>query len=76
MDKGKMEASGALISCIVPVFNGERFLKEALDNIFEQSYRPLEVIVVDDGSSDGTKAIATSYGDKVRYLWQSNAGVP
>ena len=69
-----MEASGALISCIVPVFNGERFLKEALDNIFKQSYRPLEVIVVDDGSSDGTKAIATSYGDKVRYLWQTNAG--
>jgi glycosyltransferase involved in cell wall biosynthesis len=74
MDERRKETAGPLISCIVPVFNGERFLKEALDNIFEQSYRPLEVVVVDDGSTDGTKAVANSFGDKVRYLWQSNAG--
>jgi len=74
MGKKRIETAGPLISCIVPVFNGERFLKEALDNIFEQSYRPLEVIVVDDGSTDGTKAVASSFGDKIRYLWQSNAG--
>ena len=70
----KNEGSVPLITCIIPVLNGERFLKEALDNIFEQSYRPLEVIVVDDGSTDGTKAVATAFGDKVRYLRQANSG--
>lgn len=63
-----------LISCIVAVFNGERYLKEALDSILAQTYRPLEIIVADDGSTDGTKAVVASYGEKVRYLWQPNAG--
>jgi glycosyltransferase involved in cell wall biosynthesis len=65
-----------VISCIVPVFNGERYIREALASIFNQTYRPLEVIVVDDGSTDGTAAVVTSYGEQVRYLWQPNAGAP
>lgn len=63
-----------LVSCIVPVFNGEPYLHEALASIRAQTYRPLEIIVVDDGSADGTKAIAQGFGDEVRYRWQSNAG--
>ena len=43
-----------LISGIVPVFNGEQYLAEALDSILTQTYRPLEIIVADDGSTDGT----------------------
>lgn len=62
-----------LISCIVPIFNGERYLKEALDSIFEQTYRPLEVLVADDGSTDGTAAVVARYGAEVRYLSQPNA---
>ena len=46
--------SSPLISCIVPVFNGERYLREALDSILADAYRPIEIIVVDDGSTDGT----------------------
>jgi glycosyltransferase involved in cell wall biosynthesis len=65
-----------LISCIVPVFNGERYLHEALDSILAQTYRPVEVIVADDGSTDGTVAVVASYGERVRYLWQPNAGSP
>ena len=65
-----------LISCIVPVFNGERYLGEALDSILAQTYRPIEIIVVDDGSTDGTRQLVTSYGDRVRYFWQPNAGPP
>jgi len=63
-----------LISCIVPVFNGERYLGEALDSILAQTYRPLEIIVSDDGSTDGTAAVVASYGECVKYLWQVNAG--
>jgi glycosyltransferase involved in cell wall biosynthesis len=66
--------SGPLISCVVPVFNGERYLKEALDSILVQTYRPLEIIVIDDGSTDGTAAVVTSYGAQVRYVSQPNAG--
>jgi glycosyltransferase involved in cell wall biosynthesis len=63
-----------LISCIVPVYNGERFLCETLDSILAQTYRPLEIIVADDGSTDGTAAVVAGYGEPVRYLWQPNAG--
>ncbi len=63
-----------LISCIVPVYNGERFLSEALDSIFAQTYRPIEVIVVDDGSKDGTAKIVASYGEPIAYVRQANAG--
>jgi len=63
-----------LVSCIVPVFNGEAYLREALDSILAQSYRPLEVIIVDDGSTDGTSAVLAEYQDHVRILKQSNKG--
>lgn len=63
-----------LISCVVPVFNGERYLRETLDSILAQTYQPLEIIVADDGSTDGTAAVVSSYGDRVRYLRQKNAG--
>ena len=63
-----------LISCIVPVYNGERYLGEAIDSILAQTYRPLEIIVADDGSSDGTPAVVTRYGIEVRYLSQPNSG--
>jgi glycosyltransferase involved in cell wall biosynthesis len=65
-----------LISCIVPVFNGERYLPEALESIFQQTYRPIEVIVADDGSTDGTAVVVASYGNHIRYLRQPNAGAP
>ncbi len=63
-----------LVSCIVPVFNGERYLAEALDSILAQTWRPVEVIVVDDGSTDGTAHIAAGYGVEVSYFHQANAG--
>ena len=64
--------SNPLVSVIVPVWNGERFLAEALDSILAQEYEPLEVIVVDDGSTDGSAAIAQARD--VRYYVQPNRG--
>jgi glycosyltransferase involved in cell wall biosynthesis len=63
-----------LISCIIPVHNGEPYLRESIDSVFAQTYRPIEVLVVDDGSTDGTADTVASYGDCVRYLRQANAG--
>jgi glycosyltransferase involved in cell wall biosynthesis len=63
-----------LISCIVPAYNGERYLREALDSIVAQTYRPFEIIVADDGSRDGTASLVASYGHGIRYLFQPNAG--
>jgi glycosyltransferase involved in cell wall biosynthesis len=63
-----------LISCIVPVYNGELYLREAIDSILAQTYRPLEIIVVDDGSTDATADVVASYGDRLRYVWQANGG--
>ena len=62
--------SDARVSCIVPVYNGERFLSEAVESILGQTHPPLEVIVVDDGSTDGTAEIARSFDDPVRYVRQ------
>jgi len=66
----------ALVSCIVPVYNGEKYLAEALDSILRQSYRPIEIIVADDGSTDKTAEVVTHYGDRVRYFRQVHSGAP
>jgi len=67
--------TAALVSCIVPCFNGERFLEECLRSILAQTHRPLEIIVVDDGSSDDTASVAESFGDAVKLIRQTNSGV-
>jgi glycosyltransferase involved in cell wall biosynthesis len=62
------------ISVIVPAFNAEATLAETLASIRNQSYQPIEVIVVDDGSTDGTLKLTQSFSF-VRVLTQQNAGV-
>jgi len=63
-----------LVSCVIPVYNGERYLAEAIASVLAQTYRPIELIVVDDGSTDGSAEVARSY-DEVRYIYQPNRGV-
>ena len=62
------------VSAIVPVFNGSATLREAIDSVLEQGSSDLELIVVDDGSTDSTPAIIDSYGDQIRCIRQPNAG--
>jgi glycosyltransferase involved in cell wall biosynthesis len=63
-----------VISVIVPVFNGERFIREALESIVSQGYPSLEIIVIDDGSTDTTKDIIEELPFEVRYFRQDNLG--
>ena len=63
-----------LASVIIPVHNGGRYLRAALESVFAQTYRPFEVIVVDDGSVDDSGVIAQSFHD-VHYIHQANQGV-
>jgi glycosyltransferase involved in cell wall biosynthesis len=65
-----------LVTCIIPVFNGERYLREALESVFAQTYRSLDVVLVDDGSTDNTAAIAATYADRIHYVHQHNLGPP
>jgi glycosyltransferase involved in cell wall biosynthesis len=64
----------ASISCIVPVYNGARFLAAALESILAQTLRPTEIIVVDDGSTDATPEVGRAYSRHVFYVRQPNAG--
>ncbi len=59
-----------LVSIVVPVLDGEEYLRQSLDSILAQTYPALEVIVMDDGSTDGTTAIVAEYGDRLRYVRQ------
>jgi glycosyltransferase involved in cell wall biosynthesis len=62
------------VSCIVPAFNSERFIGEALESILRQRAAPAEMIVVDDGSTDGTAAIVAGFGNRVQYVRQPTSG--
>lgn len=67
--------SDAKVSIVIPVYNGENYLKEAIDSALAQTYSNIEVIVVNDGSTDNTEKIAMSYGSRIRYLKKENGGV-
>ncbi len=62
------------ISVLIPTYNCAATIGAALDSIFNQGYRDFEIIVIDDGSTDDTKAVLQPYGDRIRYFYQKNAG--
>lgn len=66
-----------LVSVIIPVYNGSNYLAEAINSALEQTYKNIEIIVVNDGSNDNnaTERIALSYGNKLRYFSKPNGGV-
>jgi glycosyltransferase involved in cell wall biosynthesis len=63
------------VSVIIPTYNHARFVGEAIGSALEQTSKPTEVIVVDDGSTDGTAAIVDRYRDQIRVVCQENRGV-
>lgn len=64
----------ALINVIIPAYNCGRFIGDALESVFRQSLAGVEPIVVDDGSTDDTRAVVERFGSRVRYLRQTNQG--
>ena len=63
-----------LVSVIIPAFNAAATLAETVDSILAQTYDPIEIIVVDDGSTDDTSTVAESYQARLNYLRQANSG--
>lgn len=69
-----METSNPLVSVIIPVYNCEKFIPEALDSALAQTYSPLEIIVINDGSTDSSMEIVRNYSD-IKIISQTNHGV-
>jgi glycosyltransferase involved in cell wall biosynthesis len=76
MDEGNWFGSREpLVSVVIPVYNGERFLGAAIESVLHQSLQDLEIIVVDDGSTDATPQILAAYASRIRVYRQPNRGV-
>lgn len=70
------EQNHPLVSIIIPVYNGANYMREAIDSAIAQTYDNIEIIVINDGSTDNgeTEQIALSYGDKIKYFRKENGG--
>jgi glycosyltransferase involved in cell wall biosynthesis len=62
------------ISVVIPTYNREKFVGRAIESVLNQTLRPAQIIVVDDGSTDGTAKVCDAYAKRVQYWWQRNAG--
>ena len=65
---------GGIVSVIMPCYNAEKYLPEAIDSVFNQSYNNVELIVVDDGSSDSSLSILQNYANRIILIEQENQG--
>lgn len=64
-----------LISVIIPNYNNAHYLENAIQSILNQTFSDYEIIVVDDGSTDNSREVVATFGNKVRYIWQENKGL-
>jgi glycosyltransferase involved in cell wall biosynthesis len=67
-------AEEARVSCVIPAYNAERYLREAVDSAIRQSLPPFEIIIVDDGSTDGTVELAARLAGPICVVRQAHAG--
>jgi glycosyltransferase involved in cell wall biosynthesis len=70
-----MAHEAPLVSVIIPTYNRAAFVAKAVDSVLSQTFTDYELIVVDDGSTDGTKDNLNKYGDRIIYIYQDNSGV-
>ncbi len=64
-----------VVSVVIPNYNYAAYLREAIDSVLAQTYKKIEIIVVDDGSTDGSREVIESYGERVTTVFQQNQGV-
>src|SRR5438093_7588070 len=62
------------VSVIIPVFNGERYIRQTIESVLAQTYNNFEILVIDDGSTDGTAEAVKEYEKNLRYVRQGNGG--
>src|SRR5437763_1684360 len=67
-------SANSIISAIIPVCNCERYLAEAIESVVGQHYRPIEIILVDDGSTDRSAEVAKQFSTSIRYHYQAHGG--
>lgn len=63
-----------LVSLVIPAYNAEKYIMAAIDSILQQTYSPIELIVVNDGSTDKTEELLRQHQDKFKYFSQKNSG--
>jgi glycosyltransferase involved in cell wall biosynthesis len=69
------ESVSESVSVIIPAFNAAKFLPLTIDSVLRQTLKPLEILVMDDGSTDDTERVLREYGDKIKVFKHANAGV-
>src|SRR5262249_19903153 len=67
--------SSPRVSVVIPAFNAARYIRQAVGSVLQQTIDGVEIIVVDDGSTDDTRTVLSPYRDRIHYLSQSHAGV-
>ena len=72
----KSAPDGHTFGVVIPAFNGAEFIGRTIESILAQTWPTVEVLVVDDGSTDGTQEVVARFGDRVRLLRQKNSGTP
>ena len=70
----EINESSPLVSVIIPCYNHAHYLPTAIKSVLQQTYSPIEIIVVDDGSTDETKNVSLEY-ESVQYMYQENSGL-
>jgi glycosyltransferase involved in cell wall biosynthesis len=70
-----LNLNGDIVTVVIPVYNSEKFLKESIESILDQTYKNIEIIVIDDGSTDKSFEILKKYSPKIILLSQNNQGL-